>query len=141
MAIYIKKEVNGVEQNPKRVGVIPNGYPARKIAKANGVNLEEATTWKLIETVVGTATSIAFPETFEELIVKVKIPYTGYNIATSLHLTKAQLTETAFYDSGSSSTIVRVYADITNKYLILNSVYVNDTIDYSSTSEMSVYYR
>ena len=35
MAIYIKKEVNGVEQEPKRVGVIPNGYPCRKLSYNN----------------------------------------------------------------------------------------------------------
>lgn len=42
MAIYIKKKVNGVAQDPKRVGVIPNGYPARKISYADGTNLQEA---------------------------------------------------------------------------------------------------
>lgn len=35
MAFYIKKKVNGVEQDPKRVGVIPNGYPCRKLSYNN----------------------------------------------------------------------------------------------------------
>ena len=53
MAFYIKKEVNGVEQEPKRVGVIPNGYPARKIVHSSGGNLEEMLNYSTDEHIVG----------------------------------------------------------------------------------------
>lgn len=35
MAMYFKKKVNGVEQDPKRVGVIPNGYPSNRISPSH----------------------------------------------------------------------------------------------------------
>lgn len=53
MAFYIKKKVNGVEQEPKRVGVIPNGYPARKIGHSSGGNLEEMLNYSTDEHIVG----------------------------------------------------------------------------------------
>ena len=41
MAFYIKKKINNVDQDPNRLGVIPNGYPARKIALADGRSVQD----------------------------------------------------------------------------------------------------
>ena len=120
--------------NINKVGVIPQNVID------DVTELKAKTTWKLLGTTTGTSTSMSFPSEFEELIINVIIPYTSYNVGVSLHLSKVQLTETAFYDIGSINTIARIYVECTNKYLILNFA-KTENVDYSSSSVMSVYYR
>jgi hypothetical protein len=120
--------------NEYKLGVIPQNVID------DVLELKAKTTWKLLGTTTGTSTSMSFPSEFEELIINVIIPYTSYNVGVSLHLSKVQLTETAFYDIGSINTFVRIYVECTNKYLILNYA-ETENVDFSASSVMSVYYR